>query len=135
MRKQLAIIVLSLLSTSAMAAELPLGLSTAVVGSVTVGETLLVGAALVAGVAAARHHLVGFFTRSERAYAYAGAALAVFFDHLGVCFKTRLFQFTPHFAHLGRLKCIGGHQWVMWVGLFDVFSAHRGFADATLWRF
>mgnify|MGYP001570106589 CR=1 FL=1 len=53
MRKQLAIIVLSLLSTSAMAAELPLGLSTAVVGSVTVGETLLIGAALVAGVAAA----------------------------------------------------------------------------------
>ncbi|NJJ57810.1 hypothetical protein [Pseudomonas sp. B14(2022)] len=53
MRKSLAILVLSVLSTSAMADELPLGLDTAVVGTVTVGQTLLVSAALIAGVAAA----------------------------------------------------------------------------------
>lgn len=53
MRKPLAIVLLSVMSTSALAAELPLGLDTPVVGSVTVGETLLVGSALIALIAAA----------------------------------------------------------------------------------
>lgn len=53
MRTPLAIVLLSVMSTSALAAELPLWLDTTVVGSVTVGETLLVGSALIAGVAAA----------------------------------------------------------------------------------
>ncbi|WP_460136607.1 hypothetical protein [Pseudomonas sp. S1_E04] len=53
MKKTLAIVLLSVMSTSALAAELPLWLDTAVVGSVTVGETLLVASALIAGAAAA----------------------------------------------------------------------------------
>ncbi len=53
MKTALAIIGLSIMSGSALAAEAPLGLDTAVVGSVTVGETLLVGSAIVAGVVAA----------------------------------------------------------------------------------
>lgn len=53
MRKALAVIVLSVMSTTVLAEELPLGLSTKVAGSVTVGEALLVATAIIAGVAAA----------------------------------------------------------------------------------
>lgn len=53
MRKRLAITLLAVLSTAAVAEELPLGLSTPVVGSVTLAQTLLVGSAIVAAAAAA----------------------------------------------------------------------------------
>jgi hypothetical protein len=53
MKNFFAVSLLTILSASAIAAEEPLTLSTPLVGSVTVGTSLLVGAAVVAGVVAA----------------------------------------------------------------------------------